>query len=560
MSNNMDLNYEMFCYQCEQTANGKGCTRLGVCGKTPEIAGLQDLLIFQVKGISYYGNRLLENGEEVEKDTIRFIEKVLFTTLTNVNFDADVHVELLRQSGQIKEELRERAGDGENPPAHAVYDLPDTKTEMLKDASIAGIMYDQELDIDIRSLRQTVLYGLKGISAYGHQARELGYYSEQVDRFYLQALAALTDDSLTVEELIRLTMRTGENACEVMKVLDEANTSVYGNPVPHKVNVHHRKGPFIIVSGHDLKDLEMLLEQTKGTGVNVYTHGEMLPCHGYQGLKKYTHLVGNFGGAWQDQQKQFDNLPGCILMTTNCLMRPREGYKDRIYSTNVVGWEGVKYIGKKENGEKDFSGIIKQAIELGGFMEEKEPKEILVGFGHHATLSYADQIVGAVKEGKIRHFFLIGGCDGARPGRNYYTEFAKAVPKDCMILTLACGKYRFNKLEFGEVAGLPRLLDIGQCNDVYSAIRIATALADAFDTDVNSLPLTLIVSWYEQKAVADLLALLSLGIKGIYLGPTLPAFLSPNVLQYLVDTFDLKQISNPEDDLKSCLKQVETGV
>lgn len=560
MSNNMDLNYEMFCYQCEQTANGKGCTRLGVCGKTPEIAGLQDLLIFQVKGISYYGNRLLENGEEVEKDTIRFIEKVLFTTLTNVNFDADVHVELLRQSGQIKEELRERAGDGENPPAHAVYDLPDTKTEMLKDASIAGIMYDQELDIDIRSLRQTVLYGLKGISAYGHQARELEYYSEQVDRFYLQALAALTDDSLTVEELIRLTMRTGENACEVMKVLDEANTSVYGNPVPHKVNVHHRKGPFIIVSGHDLKDLEMLLEQTKGTGVNVYTHGEMLPCHGYQGLKKYTHLVGNFGGAWQDQQKQFDNLPGCILMTTNCLMRPREGYKDRIYSTNVVGWEGVKYIGKKENGEKDFSGIIKQAIELGGFMEEKEPKEILVGFGHHATLSYADQIVGAVKEGKIRHFFLIGGCDGARPGRNYYTEFAKAVPKDCMILTLACGKYRFNKLEFGEVAGLPRLLDIGQCNDVYSAIRIATALADAFDTDVNSLPLTLIVSWYEQKAVADLLALLSLGIKGIYLGPTLPAFLSPNVLQYLVDTFDLKQISNPEDDLKSCLKQVETGV
>ena len=381
-----------------------------------------------------------------------------------------------------------------------------------------------------------------------------------MDRFYLQALAALTDDSLTVEELIRLTMRTGENACEVMKVLDEANTSVYGNPVPHKVNVHRRKGPFIIVSGHDLKDLEMLLEQTKGTGVNVYTHGEMLPCHGYQGLKKYTHLVGNFGGAWQDQQKQFDNLPGCILMTTNCLMRPREGYKDRIYSTNVVGWEGVKYIGKKENGEKDFSGIIKQAIELGGFMEEEEPKEILVGFGHHATLSYADQIVGAVKEGKIRHFFLIGGCDGARPGRNYYTEFAKAVPKDCMILTLACGKYRFNKLEFGEVAGLPRLLDIGQCNDVYSAIRIATALADAFDTDVNSLPLTLIVSWYEQKAVADLLALLSLGIKGIYLGPTLPAFLSPNVLQYLVDTFDLRQISNPEDDLKSCLKQVETGV
>lgn len=316
-----------------------------------------------------------------------------------------------------------------------------------------------------------------------------------------------------------------------------------------------RKGPFIVVSGHDLKDLEMLLEQTKGTGVNVYTHGEMLPCHGYEGLKKYPHLVGNFGGAWQDQQKQFDDLPGCILMTTNCLMRPRESYKGRIYSTNVVGWEGVKHIGKKENGEKDFSEIIQQAIELGGYPEDQEPHEILVGFGHHSVLSDSDKIVAAVKAGKIRHFFLIGGCDGARPGRNYYTEFAKMVPKDCVILTLACGKYRFNKLDFGEVAGLPRLLDVGQCNDVYSAIRIATGLADAFGTDVNGLPLSLIVSWYEQKAVADLLALLSLGIKGIYLGPTLPAFLSPNVLQYLVDTFDLRLISNAEDDIKTCLKQ-----
>lgn len=316
-----------------------------------------------------------------------------------------------------------------------------------------------------------------------------------------------------------------------------------------------RKGPFIVVSGHDLKDLEMLLEQTKGTGVNVYTHGEMLPCHGYEGLKKYPHLVGNFGGAWQDQQKQFDDLPGCILMTTNCLMRPRESYKGRIYSTNVVGWEGVKHIGKRENGEKDFSEIIQQAIELGGYPEDQEPHEILVGFGHHSVLSDSDKIVAAVKAGKIRHFFLIGGCDGARPGRNYYTEFAKMVPKDCVILTLACGKYRFNKLDFGEVAGLPRLLDVGQCNDVYSAIRIATGLADAFGTDVNGLPLSLIVSWYEQKAVADLLALLSLGIKGIYLGPTLPAFLSPNVLQYLVDTFDLRLITNAEDDIKTCLKQ-----
>lgn len=555
MSNNMDLGYEMFCYQCEQTANGKGCTKLGVCGKTPGIANLQDLLIFQIKGISCYGKSLMESGQKIDKSVISFIENVLFTTLTNVNFDVGKHVELLRQSQQIKENLRSMAGEIKNHTAHASYNLPETKTEMLKDAPLAGIMYDKSLDPDIRSLRQTILYGLKGISAYGHQARELGYYSDQVDDFYIESLEALTDDSLTVEELIRMTMRTGEIAIAVMKKLDEANTQVYGNPTPQKVNIHMKKGPFIIVSGHDLKDLEMLLEQTKGKGVNIYTHGEMLPCHGYEGLKKYPHLVGNFGGAWQDQQKQFDNLPGCILMTTNCLMRPRESYKDRIYSTNVVGWEGVKHIGKKENGEKDFSEIIQQAIELGGFPEDQETQEILVGFGHHAALSYAEKIVEAVKAGKIRHFFLIGGCDGARPGRNYYTEFAKLVPKDCMILTLACGKYRFNKLEFGEVAGLPRLLDVGQCNDVYSAIRIATALADAFDTDVNGLPLSLIVSWYEQKAVADLLALLSLGIKGIYLGPTLPAFLSPNVLQYLVDTFDLRLISNAEDDIKSCLKQ-----
>lgn len=555
MSNNMDLGYEMFCYQCEQTANGKGCTKLGVCGKTPEVANLQDLLVFQLKGISCYAKALTDSGQHVDKAIVSFIENCLFTTLTNVNFDAEVHVALLRESQQIKENLRSIVGEISNPTAHASYNLPQTKTEMLKDAPLAGIMYDKSLDPDIRSLRQTIVYGLKGISAYGHQARELGYYSDQVDDFYIIALEATTDDNLTVEDLIRMTMRTGEAAIEVMKKLDEANTTVYGNPSPHKVNVHMKKGPFIIVSGHDLKDLEMLLKQTEGKGINVYTHGEMLPCHGYEGLKKYPHLVGNFGGAWQDQQKQFDSLPGCILMTTNCLMRPRESYKDRIYSTNVVGWDGVKYIGKNEKGEKDFSEIIKQAIELGGYPEEQEPYDILVGFGHHATLSYADKIVEAVKSGKLRHFFLIGGCDGARPGRNYYTEFAKMVPQDCMILTLACGKYRFNKLQFGEVAGLPRLLDVGQCNDVYSAIRIATALADAFGTDVNGLPLSMIVSWYEQKAVADLLALLSLGIKNIYLGPTLPAFLSPNVLQYLSDTFDLHAISNAEDDIKTCLKQ-----
>ncbi len=555
MSNNMDLDYEMFCYQCEQTANGKGCTKLGVCGKTPEIANLQDLLIFQLKGISCYEKALMKDGKNADKEVVSFIESSLFTTLTNVNFDINAHLELLKKSKEIKEKLKNETGDINNNTAYVTYVLPENKTEMLKDSSIAGIMYDKSLDPDIRSLRQTILYGLKGISAYGHQARELGYYSDNVDNFYITALEATTDDSLTVEELIRMTMKTGEIAFEVMKKLDDANTSVYGNPSPHKVNTCIKKGPFIIVSGHDLKDLKTLLEQTKDKGINIYTHGEMLPCHGYEELKKYPHLVGNFGGAWQEQQKQFDNIPGCILMTTNCLMRPRESYKDRIYSTNVVGWEGVKYIGKNENGEKDFSEIINKAIELGGYKDEQPTREILVGFGHEAVLSNSGKIIEAVKSGKIRHFFLIGGCDGARPGRNYYTEFAKAVPEDCVIMTLACGKYRFNRLDFGEIEGIPRLLDIGQCNDTYSAVKIAVALADAFNTDVNGLPLSLILSWYEQKAVAVLLALLSLGIKGIYIGPTLPAFLSPNVLQYLVDTFDLRLTSNAEDDIKSCLKQ-----
>ncbi len=549
------MEYPMFCYQCEQTAGGKGCTKLGVCGKTPEVAALQDLLIFQIKGISCYAKEIIEQGQNVDKEIITFIENSLFTTLTNVNFDADVHVEMLKESQRIKEQLRKQVGKINNDTEHATYNLSETRSEMLKDAKKAGIMYDQNLDPDIRSLRQTIIYGLKGISAYGHQARELGYYDDEVDNFYVRALEATTDDSLSVEELIRWTMRTGDMSVAVMKKLDEANTTVYKNPSPHKVNVHLKKGPFIIVSGHDLKDLDMLLKQTEGKGINIYTHGEMIPSHGYPELKKYPHLVGNFGGAWQDQQKEFDNIPGCILMTTNCLMRPRDNYKDRIFTTSVVGWDGVKHIGKNENGEKDFSEIINKALELGGYEEDQEPYEILVGFGHHATLSHAETIVNAVKEGKIRHFFLIGGCDGARPGRNYYTEFAKKVPDDCVILTLACGKYRFNKLKFGEVAGLPRLLDVGQCNDAYSAVRIATALADAFDTDVNALPLSIILSWYEQKAVADLLALLSLGIKGIYLGPTLPAFLSPNVLQYLVDTFDLRPISTPDEDLKSCLQQ-----
>ncbi len=544
----------MFCYQCEQTMGGKGCTKSGVCGKTPEIANLQDLLIYQLKGISCYVKPLLEKGEHIDKEIVKFVENALFTTLTNVNFDVDFHVEMLKESQIIKEAVRSKAPQGEYPDA-ATYNLSNTKEEMLKDSVKAGIMYEQDLDADIRSLRSIVLYGLKGISAYGHQARYIGHHSDQVDQFYFLGLEAIVNNSLALEDLIRMAMKTGDMSVEVMSVLDEANTTRYENPSPQKVNVNIKKGPFIIVSGHDLRDLELLLEQTEGKGINIYTHGEMLPAHGYPGLKKYKHLVGNYGSAWQNQQKEFDGIPGCILMTTNCLMKPRDTYKDRLYVTNVVGWDGIKKIELNEDGTKDFGEIINKALELGGFEADEETKEIMVGFGHHETLSHAETIINAVKGGEIRHFFLIGGCDGARPGRNYFTEFAQKVPDDCVILTLACGKYRFNKLEFGTVAGLPRLLDVGQCNDAYSAVRIATALADAFDTDVNSLPLTIVLSWYEQKAVADLLALLSLGVKGIYLGPSLPAFISPNVLQYLVDTFNIKPISTADEDLKNSLKQ-----
>ena len=544
---------KMFCFQCEQTAGGKGCTNIGVCGKTPEIAALQDLLIYQLKGISCYATKLLTKGEKIDKSLVSFIENSLFMTLTNVNFDPESHLDMLRRSKVLKEDIRKKALGEEVTSKEALYNLSDSKEQILEDAKKAGVMYDQELDADIRSVRETIKYGLKGIAAYAHQARFIKYNSDEVDDFYFIALAALTDDSLNLQDLIKYLIKTGEMSVKVMEVLDKGNSEKYSSPSPQKVNVNIKKGPFIVISGHDLRDLEMLLEQTEGKGINIYTHGEMLPSHGYPKLNKYPHLVGNFGGAWQNQQKEFDGIPGCILMTTNCLMKPRDSYKDRIFSTSVVGWDGIKHISNDENGYKDFSEIINKALELGGFEKDEEVKEILVGFGHKATLSHAETIVNAVKEGKIRHFFLIGGCDGARSGRNYYTEFAQLVPKDCIILTLACGKYRFNKLEFGEVAGLPRLLDIGQCNDAYSAVKIALALADAFKCGINDLPLSLIITWYEQKAVADLLALLSLGVKGIYLGPTLPAFLSPNVLQFLVDTFDIKPISTPEDDLKQIL-------
>lgn len=544
---------QMFCYQCEQTAGGKGCTKVGVCTKTPEIAAMQDLLIYQLKGTSCYAVKLLEKGEKIDNSIVSFVEDALFMTLTNVNFDPEAHINMLKKSQKIKEELREKVGQESLNTPEALYNLSNSKEEILEDAKKAGVMYNQDLNEDIRSVRETIKYGLKGIAAYAHQARFIKYSSNEVDEFYFKALATLTNDSLTLEDLIKWLMKTGEMSVKIMEVLDKANNEKYNSPSPKKVTVNIKKGPFIIVSGHDLRDLQMLLEQTEGKGINIYTHGEMLPSHGYPELNKYPHLVGNFGSAWQNQQKEFDGIPGCILMTTNCLMKPKDSYKDRIFSTSVVGFDGIKHIAKDEKGYKDFSEIINKALELGGFEKDEEVKEILVGFGHKATLSHADAIINAVKEGKVKRFFLIGGCDGAKPGRNYYTEFAEKIPKDCIILTLACGKYRFNKLEFGEVAGLPRLLDVGQCNDAYSAVRIALALADAFNCGINDLPLSLIISWYEQKAVADLLALLSLGVKGIYLGPSLPAFLTPNVLQFLVDNFDIKPISTPDNDLKQIL-------
>lgn len=546
-------NNKMFCFQCEQTANGTGCTIQGVCGKTAEVACMQDLLIYQLKGISNYANRFLERGGKIETPIIEFMEDSLFMTLTNVNFDPNNHMEQLKKTKEIKDMLKNRLGE-ELTNGEATYILRDTREEILEDAKRAGIFADENLDPDIRSVRETIKYGLKGISAYAHQARFIGYENPDVNLFYFKALDKLTDNSLSLGDNIALLLETGEAAYKMMETLDTANNETYSPPTPHKVNVHVKKGPFIVISGHDFRDLEMLLQQTEGRGVNIYTHGEMIPSHGYGNLKKYEHLVGNYGGAWQNQQKEFANLPGCVLMTTNCLMRPMKSYIDRIYTTNVVGWEGLKHIPKKEDGTKDFTEMIEQALALGGFPEDEPVKEILVGFGHKTVLSYADKILDAVKNGEISRFFVIGGCDGAKADRDYYTRFAVGTPKDSIILTLACGKYRFNKLDFGEVAGLPRLLDLGQCNDNYSAIIIASALAKKLGVGVNDLPLSLIITWYEQKAVADLLSLLWAGVQGIRLGPTMPAFITPNVYNFLHEKFDLKPITTPEKDLADILR------
>lgn len=518
----------MFCFQCEQTAKGEGCQIAGVCGKQATAANLQDEIIAKIKELAFYAHKLRETDYVNKKADLAMIEG-LFTTVTNVNFDDDRLIRV-RENIQLQiNELKELVNFEYTPLPVSVAE----RKELLGE--------------DVHSLQEIIVYGLKGAAAYYDHAKILSYEDDNIIREFWTLLDFLNNTKATLYELLANVLKAGELNYKVMQLLDEANTGTYGYPEPTRVRITPVKGKAIVVSGHDLKDLEELLKQTEGTGINVYTHGEMLPCNAYPGLKKYKHLVGNFGGAWQDQQKEFKEFPGAILMTTNCLQDPKS-YEDRIFTTGLVAWPKVKHVHRS-----DFSAVIDAALKEKGFEESGPDRYITIGFGRNSVLAIAPVVVAAIKAGQIRHFFLIGGCDGAKMGRNYYTEFAQKVPQDCVILTLACGKYRFNKLEFGDIGGIPRLLDIGQCNDSYSAIKIALALAEAFETDVNSLPLSFILSWYEQKAVAILLTLLYLGIKNIRLGPSLPAFISPNVLNILIEKYNIKQITTPEHDLQEIL-------
>lgn len=519
----MDKN--MFCFQCEQTAFGTGCTgRAGVCGKSAGAAKLQDALTGALIGLA----RTCQHAAPTDQ-TYRLLIEGLFTTVTNVNFDAAT--------------------------IQAMVDAVHTEKARLggtdSDYDVQQIWSANE---DIRSLKSLILFGMRGMAAYAYHALMLGKTDAAVQSFFIKGLTALGEDS-DMDTLLPLVLETGKVNLTCMAMLDEANTTTYGTPTPTTVPLTIEKGPFIVITGHDLKDLELLLQQTDGKGINIYTHGEMLPAHAYPLLKKHPQLKGNFGTAWQNQQKEFDALPAPILFTTNCLMPPRPSYADRVFTTEVVSYPEIQHIGS----DKDFTPLIQKALELGGYAEDRPMtginggNTVTTGFGHGAVLSVANTVIDAVKAGAIKHFFLVGGCDGARPGRNYYTEFVKKTPKDSVVLTLACGKYRFNDLDLGTIGGLPRLMDMGQCNDAYSALKVALALADAFQCGVNDLPLTLVLSWYEQKAVCILLTLLYLGIQHIYLGPTLPAFLSPNILNYLVEHYHISPVSTPDEDLKKIL-------
>lgn len=551
------MDQKMFCYQCEQTAGCAGCTgSTGVCGKTAETARLQDQLVGAMIGLARAAEGVECPGDRVYRTVI----EGLFTTLTNVSFDDDAIRAQIEKTHREKERLlaapvkksagpREKAagesGAAENA-ACAAASVQDTDDYNL------GLLWD--MDPDIRSLKSLILFGLKGMAAYAYHALMLGESDETVNQFFLTGLREIAKDG-TVESLLPTVLKVGEVNLTCMAMLDAANTGTYGTPIPVSVPLVVERGPFIVVTGHDLKDLELLLKQTEGKGVNIYTHGEMLPAHAYPELRKYPQLKGNFGTAWQNQQKEFADIPAPILFTTNCLMPPKKSYADRVFTTEVVAYPGMVHI----DDEKDFTPVIEKALELGGYQEDRQftgingGTQVMTGFGHGTILSMADQVIDAVKSGAIRHFFLVAGCDGAKPGRNYYTDFVKQTPADSLVLTLACGKFRFNDLDLGNIGGLPRIMDMGQCNDAYGAIKVAMALAEAFGCGVNELPLSFVLSWYEQKAVCILLTLLHLGIRNIRLGPSLPAFLSPNILNFLVENYGIGPVTTPEEDLKALL-------
>lgn len=541
----------MFCFQCEQTSKGEGCTTIGVCGKKPEVAALQDLLIYAVKGLSLYAVEGRKKG--ITDDAVNQLTcEAVFSTLTNVNFDPDRLVTLINECVKLRDDLKEKvraAGGNVSFPDGPATFTPESGLEALTaQGDTVGIKSDPAVSPDILSLQELLVYGIKGVAAYADHARILGQTDDKVFAFVHEGMAATLNKEASADDLVGLVMKCGEINLRAMELLDAANTGTYGHPVPTRVPLGAKKGKAILVSGHDLKDLEEILKQSDGKGISVYTHGEMLPCHAYPELKKYAHFHGHYGTAWQNQAKEFAAFPGAILMTTNCIQKPKDTYQDNIFTTGLVAYPGVTHIA-----DKNFAAVIEKALELPGFSEDTEGKSVMVGFARNAVMGVAGKVIEAVRDKAIRHFFLVAGCDGAKPGRNYYTEFVEKVPRDCVVLTLACGKFRFFDKDLGDIGGIPRLLDVGQCNDAYSAVQIAVALANAFECGVNDLPLSMILSWYEQKACAILLSLLYLGITDIRLGPSLPAFISPNILNVLVEKFNISPIKTADEDLKAIL-------
>lgn len=541
----------MFCNQCEQAAKGTGCTKLGVCGKQNSTAALQDLLIHATQGLAIFAVEGRKVGV-VDADINLFTCEATFTTLTNVNFDDDRLIALINKAVELRDSLKTRVaaagGKTDSSEAAATFRPATNITELTAQGEAVNLPSKKDEDPDLLSLKEILLYGLKGVAAYTDHAKILGQEDDKVYAFIQEALVAILDKTLGLDDLVGLVLKCGEINLRAMELLDAGNTGTYGHPVPTEVPLGAKKGKAILVSGHDLKDLAYVLEQTTGKGINVYTHGEMLACHGYPELKKHSHFHGHYGTAWQNQVKEFAEFPGAIIMTTNCIQKPTESYKGNIFTSGLVAWPGVTHVA-----DHNFAPAIEKALAMEGFSEDTSKGSVMVGFARNTVMSVADKVIGAVKSKDIRHFFLVGGCDGAKPGRNYYTELVEKVPSDCMVLTLACGKFRFFDKQLGDIGGIPRLLDIGQCNDAYSAIQIAVALAGAFECGVNDLPLSMILSWYEQKAVAILLTLFHLGIQDIRLGPSLPAFITPNVLDVLVKNFNIKPVSTPDEDLKAIL-------